>query len=189
MLIELKPFCAYEDEYPSRKWLEKPFSRGDFSYATNGAIMVRVPRRSGVAEIERKGHWDRALQHRGDLAFRPVRLRIPGDPPVTGRCGLCGGDGHIEGVLEFGCAMCGGSGWFDPELRVSARLEGLDLCVSYLRRIAALPGLAIAADTTPSATWPSGIPALQFSFDGGIGCLAALSGPHEATIEIACEDR
>jgi hypothetical protein len=187
MLIDLKPFCAYEGEYPSRKWLETPFSRGDFSYATNGAVMVRVPRRANVSDIDVALSWlklDEPLQHRADLSFRPVHLRVPGDPPVVGRCGFCGGCGGVDGLLDADCPVCGGIGWSDPELRVSTWLEGLDLGVSYLRRIAALPDLAIAFAVTPS-----GVPTLQFSFDGGIGCLAGLRRPYEKTIEIACEDR
>ena len=61
--INLDIFCD-----PSSPGLTRPFSVGTWSYATNGHILVRVPRRDDVAEnpdapntraLLRKNKWPR----------------------------------------------------------------------------------------------------------------------------------
>jgi hypothetical protein len=46
--INLEVFCDPND--PSRPWLGQPFSAGAWTYATDGHIMVRVPRLDDIAE-------------------------------------------------------------------------------------------------------------------------------------------
>ena len=57
--INLQPFCFNESDYTEDqpKWnqqrleqLGTPFSQGAFSYATNGKVMIRIPRRDDVPE-------------------------------------------------------------------------------------------------------------------------------------------
>ena len=45
--IDLQQFCSKDD---TRPYICKPFSFGEFSYATNGHIIVRVARRADVEE-------------------------------------------------------------------------------------------------------------------------------------------
>ncbi len=47
-MIDLKPFCGDND---IRYYLNEPFSEGEFTYATNGHILIRVPRRDDVPEV------------------------------------------------------------------------------------------------------------------------------------------
>ena len=49
-MIDLKPFCSRE---VGREYLRQPFSFGEWTYATNGYVMVRVPRRDDVPENDK----------------------------------------------------------------------------------------------------------------------------------------
>ena len=49
LVVDLSHYCGDEDDRPE---LSRPFSRGDYTYATNGHICVRIPRRADVPEIE-----------------------------------------------------------------------------------------------------------------------------------------
>lgn len=44
MTIDLTPFCAVDTLYEA---LHAPFAHGAYSYASDGRIMLRVPRRDG----------------------------------------------------------------------------------------------------------------------------------------------
>jgi hypothetical protein len=49
MDINLEMFCD-----PAREGIERPFLFGEFTYATNGHILVRIPKRDGVAKKTQK---------------------------------------------------------------------------------------------------------------------------------------
>lgn len=75
--IDLSHFCYTEDD---RSYLKQPWSRGDFTYATNGHIMVRVPRRSDVPENDKAPDADRVLTK---VRFDDLRLvEKPALPPL-----------------------------------------------------------------------------------------------------------
>ena len=50
MKIDLKSFCAYKGMTPRRKYIESPWSEGDYTYATDGRIIVRIPRDRNIPE-------------------------------------------------------------------------------------------------------------------------------------------
>jgi len=65
-LVDLQPFCHAADG--THPLLESPWSRGSWTYATDGSILVRVPKRGrtaktlgppGVAELFKR-HLERA---------------------------------------------------------------------------------------------------------------------------------
>ena len=47
--MDLQQFCSVGDEY-NRYRIHRPFSRGAWSWATNGHILVRVARRADIPE-------------------------------------------------------------------------------------------------------------------------------------------
>jgi hypothetical protein len=49
-MIDLKPFC----DKGSFRGLEAPFTVGDWTYATDGHICIRVPRRADAPERGRQ---------------------------------------------------------------------------------------------------------------------------------------
>ncbi len=48
MKIDLTPFCASPEA--NRCQIERPWSRGKWTYATDGKIVIRIPRDPGVPE-------------------------------------------------------------------------------------------------------------------------------------------
>lgn len=76
--IDLSHFCYTEDD---RHNLKRPWSRGDFSYATNGHIMVRVPRRQDLAVNDAAPDVEGRILSK--LSFDDLRpITIPRLPPL-----------------------------------------------------------------------------------------------------------
>ena len=68
-VVDLLLFC-----YPERSTLNRPFTQGRYTYATDGAVLIRVPRRADVPE---NPHAPRKVyrlfsQHRPAGKFRAV---------------------------------------------------------------------------------------------------------------------
>lgn len=107
MTIDLPKFCA--DDESLRLDLQSPFSAGEYTYASNGRILIRVPRREGVKDggpnlSKILPDLEVALATR---SFAPVPAYevVPGKtwPPET--CRDCKGSGKIKS-----CRKCGGEG-------------------------------------------------------------------------------
>lgn len=130
-MIDLQKFCA-ADSY--RTNINKPFSRGDFTYATNGHIMIRVPRIDSIGEQEISDKFKIIEPEKLFAAVKdhPFHL-IPDIPPlITKECARCGGSGklHIcpecdgDGVVYFSnayndytcdCETCGGDSYVNND--------------------------------------------------------------------------
>ena len=148
MDIDLQQFCSTDG---TRWYLTKPFSMGEFSFATNGHILVRQPRRADVPDIDAKApKFDpsRVLDGMGLARFYAPRFHLPAAP-----------DGHVS---------C-------PERRMSVSIAGVCFALNYVRQMLALPGIEIA--NTASGVIADRKPML-FQFDrGGVGALMALHSP------------
>lgn len=146
MTLDLQRFCA--DEFPAR--MVKPFSYGKHTYATDGHILIRVPRRGNVSERQ-----DAPLQ--GDVlslftpmgmdgvwtAFPEIKL------PAPGPCKWCDGSGEDQGIHSVKgvpCLECDGSGFgkptgiyrfktFDLDIKYAALISEMDeseICVPHV---------------------------------------------------------
>jgi hypothetical protein len=169
--IDLKPFCSTDKDRPN---LHRPWSRGDWTWATNGHILIRVPRRADVPENDEAPDPSKILApfDGTKLAARaPIEL-----PAVTmDECDDCSGAGYgIHGCpyCECDCGTCGGTGKVDSDRQVSIDFCGGVFALRYVRQIMALPGLRLPADH-PDKHAP-----LLFAFDGGVGALMGLSSRH-----------
>jgi hypothetical protein len=71
---DMKPFCSTDEIRP---YLHNPFSRGDYSYATNGHIIVRVRK---VAEISENDQAPDAgmlfLREFSSSRLRPMNVEV-----------------------------------------------------------------------------------------------------------------
>lgn len=184
----LQKFCA--SRYDGREYLRKPILRGDHVYATNGHIMIRVPK-GGLVAAELA--YPKGLAEMFDKAKSGLVpwqfVDLPPLPPLKA-CAFCGGSGKAyqcpscdgEGYFirdDEDCAKCGGSGQVTEEnphgqvecgncagygnefnIRVEAGNAGY--ADIYLHMIADLPGLEFAS---------RGEEAAYFTFDGGDGLL------------------
>jgi hypothetical protein len=171
-MINLTPFCGTDE---TRPYLMKPFSRGDFTYATDGHICVRVSRREDVPEQENfdrpditKLPWGTDREY---VSLAPLSL-----PPVcTEECDCFDGYEHDCPDCECVCATCNGTSQRDCDYDTSVDLLDRPFALRPVRLLIALPNLQIAAI--------SDMHALAFTFDGGAGFLMALRGPHSEHIK------
>lgn len=100
--VDLIKFCG-QDLY--RTYLNAPFSIGDFTYACNGHIAVRVPRLAEIGEVENAptgivGAFVPAEQGKDRAAPLPSISQ-----PKTERCSPCSGTGKV-----IPCEECKGEG-------------------------------------------------------------------------------
>jgi hypothetical protein len=118
---DLKKFCE-NDRY--RPYLSNPFSLGDFTYATDGKVAVRVPRLEGIGEVE-DAPASIETTFANNLKGFEQAAPVPNPPHVTniickackGRqkvtiCSECEGEGYRECDLghEHDCEDCDGNG-------------------------------------------------------------------------------
>ena len=129
MLELLKKFVSQNDP---REYMRAPFSRGEWTYATNGHIAVRVPKIDGIATLAEK-HI-----HQLESLFQSASgndfIALPTLPPPE-KCQMCDGTGAAyecpecdgEGEFEYGthtywCKECDGHG------QVEYGSTGLSVC-------------------------------------------------------------
>jgi hypothetical protein len=169
--IDLTPFLSKDE---SRAAICRPFSIGEWTYATDGRIMVRVSRREDVPE------YDSSPKSAPDLFIGTVRPwrelpdfeAYPLDALEREKdCERCNGDGWVTcascGNSER-CSECDGDGIIDeaPEQK-GVMIDGTPLGQLYLTLIKALPNARIGVAL--HSTHPA-----HFIFDGGEGILMPL---------------
>jgi hypothetical protein len=145
-MIDLQPFCYTGED---RKYLQKPFSFGEHTYATNSHIMVRVARRDDVPENTAAPKsavkmFDKYLV--GEFVAAPGFLFQPFEP------------------VEYECEECGNSGTTAEKSIVTIR--GVIFSARYCRQLFALPGLQLPVIVTADARTNDPMP---FKFSGGNG--------------------
>jgi hypothetical protein len=170
-MLNLQRFCS-EDDF--RESLRKPFSHGEYSYATNGVYAVRVPRREDVPEGDKPNlaeQLDRILAPLEGASFEAIDFTVPDldEPSSTEECEDCDGRGleHECPDCDCECTTCGGTGSVEKTESISVSALGGIFRLPYLRRILALPEVEVASLPRDYET-PK--PAL-FRFDGGVAAL------------------
>lgn len=174
----LQKFCATEH---FREALKTPFSRGEYTYATNGFVLVRVPRIAEVAEnseapntdspnvavyfSETEGSW----ADMPDLVVEMMRV-----PILDKKCPECDGAGTVELENDFNeyeaeCRTCDGKGWIGDGRTKEVPKEHF---IRFMERtyqtaglllIQSLPGVQVRGLEGRECRH------LQFRFDGGDG--------------------
>jgi hypothetical protein len=159
-LVDLTPFCYIPHEPCVLFLLTVPFTEGDYTYATDGAIIVRVPKRPG---FEKKQGARYPKVERVGTFTAPGRLRkcpaVKG-PPL----------GVDPWWMECNISEDGEDEW--PEV-IDAAVERIVIRDEFFGRryvwlISQLPGVKIANCRVASD------PGLYFQFDGGSGYVKAL---------------
>jgi hypothetical protein len=163
---ELMPFCgAGTLSLAIHSRSNNPWSRGDHTFATNGHIIVRVPRLEGIEENDAAPDVSKALEHGEAKEWFPLsEIKIPKYSGFV--CPECDGSGKEDDECEKcghqkNCEGCGGTGKID---RITPVAVGeVSFQAKYLALIKNLPNCRIA---------PSGPETqAQFIFDGGDGSL------------------
>lgn len=176
-----------------RVYMLTPFTRGDWTYAADGHIAVRVQKIERVENLDDKilteieGLFSSSRSN--DFVDMPSLPQAEKCPECNGsgaayKCPQCDGDGEFEhgshtydckecvgtGQVQDGCdeeevcEACGGTGMVRYQpIKVGARYFGL----VYLKLISELPGVKFS----PGGTGGPG----YFVFDGGEGVLMPMN--------------
>ena len=141
---ELQQFAAGEDE--TRIYINPPWSRGEWSYATNGHILVRVPRLDDVDENPKAPGAEKLLAETKQAKFIPVPVCAP--PPDVD-CRYCGGKGYFSngrGYPRDKCLECSGT-------KKVPCFDGVDVGNSHFQRryLAMIQGWEIAPNGQKAA--------------------------------------
>jgi hypothetical protein len=162
MSVDLNLFCDPDRCEPGAD-LSVPFSLNDHTYASNGHIAVRVPRRPDIPENKKAPNADKRLAWDfSRIKFAPM----PEPESLPSECWPCQGRGyqHMCPDCRCKCEHCGGSG----KLTACVRIGKTVFDARYIETIQALPGLKIGKP--PKEPGP-----LPFRFTGGEGLLAPMS--------------
>lgn len=130
-MIDLQRFCA--NELDEREYLRKPWKHGEWVYATNGHVCVRVPTAAmpDVAECDKAPPAQKLFQKHMEQRQCEFLL-MPSIAPLK-KCSACYGKGYVharkcpsctEGTFDhygysYDCLYCedsgAGPGWVDTE--------------------------------------------------------------------------
>jgi len=195
-LEELKKFCG-RDKF--RPYLMQPFSRGDHTYATDGNIIIRIPRLEEIGEVKGAPNAEKIFSENFKRADDGTQ--VPNAPQAdlrrcrtcdrTGKvieCSECDGDGALECDLghDHECEDCDGNGHIPSEDdkafdcpdcqgvgRVPDMINGIKTGVVINHRDCIAYRYLMAIASFPSVQWKlSGREEhdpIPFWFDGGEG--------------------
>jgi hypothetical protein len=121
---DLIKFCGGKDQVR----LATPFSSGEYTYATNGYVLVRVPRLADIPEREDAPAIDKVNKlfdhYKGEYSpipdVGPIKTKPCPECEGTGKfqtCPECDGSGIVEfdndyNEYDFTCETCNGKGRF-----------------------------------------------------------------------------
>ena len=128
---DLQRFCADKDHI--RYYLCKPWSRGEYTYATNGYIMVFVKRLPGVEENEQAPDCEvLILKTLPGQEWMPVPVATM---PPNVECHDCNGTGIREcnAGYEHDCGLCDHTGKIRSHSGM--RIAGVSFDQGYLSMI------------------------------------------------------
>ena len=157
--VDLNLFCGPACSEKGKD-LSVPFSLNGHTYASNGHIAVRVPRRPDIPENKEAPSIEELERLPWDFSrvkFGP----LPEPKLLPDRCGWCNGSGRQHNCPDCRCwrKHCHGSGKLQPRVRIGkATFFG-----PYVEWMQTLPGLEIGK---PKLRAP-----LPFRFEGGEGLL------------------
>lgn len=171
-MIDLRKFCSTD---PVRPYLHQPFSRGEWTFATDGWICVRLPRMPDAPEQDKPKAED--IFKPEILACQYLNLEKLVLPPKDDQkdCDACDGRGrkHDCPDCECVCEACNGDGVRQPTVRVGIGKGVFNH--RHVERMQSLPGIRVG-ETDGSRPMP-------FQFDGGDGLIMPMRGNPEITLQ------
>lgn len=161
-MIDLQQFCGTDS---TRAKLAAPFPDGEFTYATDGRIIVRVSALDYPSLSESNAPRNVAtIQKWNHPAITDWRDLPPGLPEDDWReCKTCKGlgDHYCETCEDWhDCGKCDGAGRKYHIIGIAVGASKID--AKYLRKIATLPDAKIENPSEPND-------AVAFKFTGGVG--------------------
>lgn len=168
--IDLKPFC-----HKDRPGITLPFHEDEWTYACDGAVLIRISKRDDIAEISGKPpiikQTGLPFDHDKVTDWQQLPTEIP--PVEKEKCDECY-DGHVHECQNCRCECddCYGEGYIEKPK--SVRVGKWLLNSKYLLLIAKLPDPLVS----PNYFSPTdhGL-YCRFKFTGGVGLLCAMREP------------
>ena len=163
----LKQFCGDDD---TREILKQPSSQDDWTWATDGRMVVRVPRMADVPEVERYPKCSMVFgQYQPDGDWQPLP-KIPPQESSECSCSKCHGSGECRCKncqCKHLCGVCDGSGQITVTTKTVIGKRSLN--DFFLRKLALLPKIEVnTSGDNPESP-------MSFRFDGGCGLLMPMS--------------
>jgi hypothetical protein len=159
--IDLQPFCSTDKTRPS---LLQPFTHGPWSYATDGRILVRVPRREGAVcqgpfEPPPRFKLDAHLWVSFPHEEEPIALpELPQKLRQMRECPWCRGTGNDDRAT---CEECDGEGHIQETVRVA--VGEMHFAAHYVALVKALPDVRFFLPLQRTGTT---LHAATFTFSG-----------------------
>jgi len=163
---DLQRFCAVKE----RQSIAQPWSRGDYTYATNGRILVRLPRHADVPENADAPNVEKIWPNPPATVFFPIAaVELP--KATFNECERCEGRGYEHDCPDCRCECekCRGAGDISSDTHTSLAIGGVHFCLLYVRPWLTLPEISVAVPVPPAGP-------LEFRFEGGDGLLMPLKG-------------
>ena len=165
--INLETFCS-----PERPELARPFSLGEWTYASNGHVLVRVQRREEIPENAENPVGFRAASLFSEITRKPhytpaPKFELPEALEKKVRCFPCDGSGKAHRRqcpdCQCECPVCHGTGErIEPAEPI--KIGRTSFTAKYISWLQQLPNLEL--DRVPRGPNP-----MRFRFDGGEGLL------------------
>jgi len=114
MMIDLTRFCSKDET----RYHHKPWSRGGYTYATEGHIMIRVPRLADVPENPDAPDCNNVFVQAAKVETRTWHM-IPPYTLERKPCKNCDGKGYFQK-----CENCEGSGYVGKNDRDCSDCDG-----------------------------------------------------------------
>jgi len=162
-MIDLEKFCS-TDELGMLRGIARPWSRGEHTYATNGHIIIRVPRIVEIGENDNAPDANRLCWDKPSGA--PVEIpELPA--PEINDCIWCTGDDPE--YLREDCEECNQTGQIRQTIPVV--VGKMIYSDEYLGLIKDLPGVKFYPVFHDFAVNDRSVKPAYFSFDNGEGLL------------------
>ena len=176
-LAALKKFCGDKD--PERSKIKNPFSIGEFTYATNGHIAIRIPIMNCVPlsnPVTPEALFKNLQKHE----FEDIsEIELPEFKRTQEDCLECVHDCPTCFCQES-CEICNGTGRIVRLTGDAAIIHGVPFDPTYISMIKSLPKPTFCKS-------PKQEEAAFFKFDGGCGILMPMSeGSTRIKKTIAC---
>lgn len=172
MSVDLLKFCSKDE---SRFHLHSPFSKGQWTYATNGHLAIRVAH-TDVPENTKAPDCEKLFATAIEKG-EPPWVDLPPFKLERKRCSDCKGTGFLDENGEscsehskdgYECENCEGGVIYSGRAIVKAEKGDVVLAARYLDLLKDLPGIKIGVcgDESKRIDKP-----IRFKFDGGDGLL------------------
>jgi hypothetical protein len=174
---DLMPFGSTDSQ---RLCLHSPWSRDEYTYATNGWVLVRTARLPDVPENSECPDAESILMLPDLQKQQKMVPLLPfeiSEEMLSQECADCLGTGtpHDCPDCQCECEVCEGKG--QCPVLVSVKLLGAFYNVRLIQALMALPGIQFSAK-------PPRHDAARFVFDGGEGAIMPLKTAGDRQIEV-----